>query len=85
MLLGLIELTWIKSNPSSNDMPSKVRGEITFPFPNFNGAAVQIFSMWIYRRKSAFAHAHLKASLGRDIADDMPDILIWRENLVFFL
>ena len=33
-------LTWIKPNPSSNHMPSKVWNEINFPFPNFNSPAV---------------------------------------------
>ena len=27
----------------SNHMPSKVCGEITYPFPNFNGATVKIW------------------------------------------
>ena len=38
---SLIMLPWI-----SNHMISKVWGEITYPFPNFNGATVEVWE-WI--------------------------------------
>ena len=37
-------LTWFNFNPSMGKyyMPGKVRDEITYPFPNFNGGTVEI-------------------------------------------
>ena len=39
---------WITLIPAwiSNHMPTKVWGEITYPFPNFNGATVEVWK-WI--------------------------------------
>ena len=35
-------LMWITFNPSMDLIPSKVWDEISYPFPNFNGAAVEV-------------------------------------------
>ena len=37
----ILTLSWI-----SNHMPGEVWGEITYPFPNFNGATVEVLE-WI--------------------------------------
>ena len=41
-------LTWFNFNPSMNKyhMPGKVWDGITYPFPNFNGATVEVWE-WI--------------------------------------
>ena len=51
--LWLLLLTWITLTPAwiSNDMPSKVRNEITYSFPNLNGCTVEVWE-WI----SNFTH-----------------------------
>ena len=45
---GLLLLTWTNFIPSiiSKQMPSKVWGEITYPFPNFNGKSIEVWE-WI--------------------------------------
>ena len=43
--LGPLLLTWFNFNPAwiSNHMSSKLLDEITYPFPNFNGATVEVW------------------------------------------
>ena len=38
-------LTWVHFNPSIDHVPSKVKGEITYPFPNFNGCTVEVWEL----------------------------------------
>ena len=42
--LGLLLLTWINFNSSkvSDNLPSEVRDEITYPIQNFSGYAVDV-------------------------------------------
>ena len=46
-LLPILQ-TWINFIPTwiSNDMPSKVWDESIYPFPNFNGTAIEVWE-WI--------------------------------------
>ena len=46
--LGPLELTWIRTG-ISNHMPSKMWDKVTYPFPNFNGATVEV---WEWKRNS---------------------------------
>ena len=44
-----ILLTWIKFNPTciSNHIHYNMWGEITYPFPNFNGATFEVWYGWV--------------------------------------
>ena len=57
-LLGALLIIWVNFNPSmgkyTNYIHYNVAGEITYPFPNFNGAAVEVWQ-WI----SDFIHTLL--------------------------
>ena len=45
--MGPLLLTWLKFNPSvSNYIKYKAWDDITYPFPNFNGATVEVWE-WI--------------------------------------
>ena len=46
--MGSLLLTWTNFDPTwiSNHLPSKVRDEFTNPFPNFNGATVDV---WVWK------------------------------------
>ena len=45
---GSLSLKWINFNPCKDKLlhPIKMCGEITYPFPNFNGATVKVWD-WI--------------------------------------
>ena len=69
------ELTWIPAWINIH-MPSKVWDEITYPFPNFNGATVEVWE-WIsnyiphFMMMSLLIHAAIKVSKGSHRNYDM--------------